>query len=96
MSIFSDVVRNGEFRLFFPKLYSEELQCTYKDFGEAIDKLSQAISDLGGPDVDKLETEQMIYVVGRPHWGAKYRGQEKKLQLIMIHNPFFLIHIIHM
>lgn len=71
----------GEFRLFFPMLCTEEEQTSYKNFGDAIDKLSKAFTALGGEDIDEMDTEQMIYVVGRPHWGAKYRGTERKLQV---------------
>ena len=81
LDIFKKDIRNGEFRLFVPLPYTEELRSSYKGFADAIDKLSEAFMQLKGPDMDINDIEQMIYVVGRPHWGAKYRGIEKKLQL---------------
>ena len=75
-------MRPGEFRLFFPSLSPEQqAESHYFNFRDALDRLSEAFSALGGPDLASLETEPMIYVVGRPHWGAKYRGVDRKLEL---------------
>lgn len=70
-----------EFRLFFPvdpRTASNDTELYRESYSLMLDYFT----DLDGVSKEDMRIEtEMIYLVGSDHWGAKYRGEKRKLEV---------------
>lgn len=76
-----------EFRIFFPlpsESVAEELgeDSRLSDYSQALAAIEREFGAVNESDSkDKGASTLMVYVVGGDHWGAKYRGDARKLEV---------------
>lgn len=78
-----------EFRLFFPVLKDNDFSVRSSDsssdeqaYADALAALSAAFDSLdASASKDRGGSVRMVYIVGCDHWGAKHRGEKKKLEV---------------
>lgn len=73
--------RDGEFRVFLPVVDEDDMPEELKAYADAVARVIDDFTAVDGRNKDAIDITEMLYCVGDCHWGIKYRGASRNLEV---------------